>query len=208
MFTWVCPECDKEVDVAKKECPHCAATFMEGSTEDTADRLPRLKETQDPPPEPAARQAFALKPTHLAVFLVGVLAAMLAAVYFSQPDLFKKVPLVASDPGPPEPVGNGFLGSLEIAGVRFWYAEELKPMARAVLINHGETPQVGVELRVELRSIEAEPDSQPLASFPVVLEQELEGRGSQEVEADMLVAGTLQALPSWDRLRVKVLAGP
>ena len=204
MFTWECPECGKEVDVAETECPNCKEQFNKASTEDTADRLPRLVEHEDPPGPPASR-AFTIQPTQLALFFVILIAAVLGAVYLSRPDILQvdDVPLLAGSE-PPAELGRAFEGSLEIAGVRYFYDEEIKPKVRAIVINHGETEKSGVELQIELRTLEAAEDAMPLATFEIRLDEPLAGRASAEIETDLTTAATIQAMPSWERLRVNV----
>ena len=204
MFTWECPDCGKEVDVAEKECPNCKAQFNKASTEDTADRLPRLIEREDEPPAPP-KHAFTIQPTHLALFFVILIAAVLGAVYLSRPDIFKvdDVPLLADSTAPAE-LGRAFEGSIEIAGIRYFYDDEIKPKVRAVVINHGEADKSAVELQVELRTLEAAEDAMPLATFEIDLEGPLAGRASTEIETDLTTAATIQAMPSWEQLRVDV----
>lgn len=200
MFSWVCPDCGAEVDVAEKQCPRCFADFENASKEDTADRLPRLKETKNPDPKPSP---FVLKPTYLAVFFVALIAAVAVAFYFSQPG-----GLVLEDLSPDaiaEPVvtgGSGVAGSLEVTGLRFRYDDEFRPLVQAVVINHSNSELYGVELAVKLNTLEAPPDASPLASFQITLAEPLAAQASAEIEVEMLVAGTLEALPPTDRLRV------
>ena len=61
-----------------------------------------------------------------------------------------------------------------------------------------------MELRVSLRPSEAPLESQPLAMFEVSLAETIEAQASQEVEAELEIAGALNALPSWEQLRVDV----
>ena len=204
MFTWECPECGREVDVAKKECPNCKAQFNKTSTEDTADRLPRLVEHEDAAAAPAVR-AFTVQPTHLALFFVVLIAAILGAVYIARPDMLHvdEVPLLSSNE-PPRELGRAFEGSLEVAGIRYFYDENIKPKVRAVIINHSDEEKNGVELRVELRTLEAKEDSSPLAMFDINLDKALPARGSADIETDLTTSATIQAMPSWERLRVDV----
>ncbi len=204
MFTWECPKCGREVDVAEQECPHCNEQFNKASADDTADRLPRLVEHPDAP-APQSRTAFTIQPTQLALFFVILIGAVLAAVYLSRPDMLAvdDVSLLGGA-SPPAELGRAFEGSIEIAGIRYFYDDEIKPRVRAVVINHGENEKSGVELTVELRTLEAAADAMPLATFAIRLAEPLAGRSSTEIETELTTAATIQAMPSWERLRVDV----
>ena len=202
MFTWVCPDCGAEVDVAEKVCPRCQAKFEVDSSEDTADRLPRLKET----PEVSAKPApWSLKPTHLALFLVAVIAAGSVAVYFSRSGGLRLEDLPEDAIAEPSAIGgSGLAGPIEVTGLRFRYDEELTPLVQAVVINHSNRELYGVELDVKLNTIDAPADAMPLATFHVALEEPLGEQASAEIEETMLIAGTIAALPPTDHLRVEV----
>lgn len=203
MFTWVCPDCGAEVDVAEKSCPRCRAKFEVDSTEDTADKLPQLKETPDPAPKPAA---FSLNPTHLALFLVALIAAVGLAVYLSQSGgglVLEDLP----DDAIAEPTvigGSGLAGPIEVTGLRFRYDDEFTPLVQAIVINHSNRELYGLQLAVKLNTVDAPADASPLATFEVTLEEPLGEQASAEVESAMLIAGTIAALPPTDRLRVEV----
>jgi hypothetical protein len=202
MFTWVCPDCGAEVDVAEKTCPRCKSEFEVASTEDTADKLPRLKETPDVAAKPAA---FALKPTHLAFFVVAVIAAVALAVYFSQPSGLQLEDLPEDAVAEPTVIGgSGTAGPIEVTGLRFRYDDAFTPLVQAVVINHSNRELYGVRLAVELNTVDAPIDASPLATFEVALAEPLAEQASVEVEAKMLIAGTIEALPPTDRLRVEV----
>lgn len=202
MFTWVCPQCGAEVDVAEKSCPRCQTKLEVDSTEDTADKLPRLKETPDPAPKAAA---FAVKPTHLALFVVALIAAVGLAVYFSQSGGLVLEDLPEDAIAEPTVIGgSGLAGPIEVTGLRFRYGDEFIPLVQAIVINHSNRELYGVRLAVKLNTVEAPADASPLATFEVTLEEPLGEQASEEIEATMLMAGTMAALPPTDRLRVEV----
>ena len=202
MFTWVCPDCGAEVDVAEKVCPRCQTKFEVDSTEDTADKLPRLKETPDPAPKPAP---FSVKPTHLTLFVVALIAAVGLAVYFSQSGglVLEDLPEDAIAE-PTVTGGSGLAGPIEVTGLRFRYDDEFNPLVQAIVINHSNRELYGVHLAVKLNTVDAPADASPLATFEVTLEEPLGEQDSEEIEATMLIAGTIAALPPTDRLHVEV----
>jgi hypothetical protein len=202
MFTWVCPDCGAEVDVAEKVCPQCQSKFEVDSTEDTADKLPRLKET----PEPASKSApWSLNPTHLALFIVALIAAVSLAVYFSEPGGLVLEDLPEDAIAEPSVIGgSGLAGPIEVTGLRFRYNDEFTPLVQAVVINHSNRELYGVQLAVKLNTIDAPADASPLATFEVALEEPLGEQASAEIDSEMLIAGTIAALPPTDHLRVEV----
>ena len=202
MFTWVCPDCGAEVDVAEKVCPRCQSKFEVDSTEDTADKLPRLKET----PEPASKSApWSLKPTQLALFFVALIVAVSLAVYLSQPRGLVLEDLPEDAIAEPRVVGgSGLAGPIEVTGLRFRYDDQFTPLVQAVVINHSNRELYGVQLAVKLNTVDAPVDASPLATFEVALEEPLDAQASAEIQGQMLIAGTIAALPPTDRLRVEV----
>ncbi len=202
MFTWICPDCGAEVDVAQTSCPRCKKKFEVDSTEDTADKLPRLKETADSASKPAA---FSLKPTHLALFAVALIASVALAFYLSRPRglVLEDIPEDAIAE-PTVAGGSGLAGPIEVTGLRFRYDDEFTPLVQAVVINHSNRELYGVTLAVKLNTVAAPAGASPLATFEVALEEPLSEQGSAEIEATMLMAGAIAALPPPDQLRVEV----
>lgn len=202
MFTWVCSDCGAEVDVAETSCPRCQKKFEVDSTEDTADKLPRLKEMADAASKPTP---FSLKPTHLAVFAVALIASVTLAFYLSQPGglALENLP---EDAVAEQVVngGSGLAGPIEVTGLRFHYDDQYTPLVQAVVINHSNRELYGVTLAVKLNTTEAPADASPLATFEVQLEEPLGEQASAEIESTMLMAGTIAALPPTDHLRVEV----
>lgn len=215
MFTWVCTQCGREVDVAESECPYCGQPEEkpeEAPTEKLPPVAPSSGKPAPPPPtqqpeqprQPAAQPpALTVKTSHLVLFGVVLLAAIMAAVYFSRPDLlkFEEIPMAIQD-AIPESFGRAAAGSIEVSGIRTWYDNESRPRVKALVTNHGEEAQPNVMLEVALRPSEAPRDSQPLATFEIRLSEPLEPLAYAEVETELHAAGTLSALPAWHRIRV------
>lgn len=201
MFTWVCPDCGAEVDVAETSCPRCQKKFEVDSSEDTADKLPRLKET----PDSASKPAFSLKPTHMALFAVALVASVALAFYLSQPRglVLEDIPEDAIAE-PAVTGGSGLAGPIEVTGLRFRYDDDFTALVQAVVINHSNRELYGVKLAVKLNTVAAPADASPLATFEIALEEPLSEQASAEIEATMLMAGTIAALPPPDQLRVEV----
>jgi hypothetical protein len=220
MFTWECPTCGRELDIAESECPHCSkkgkAASTAVATESGAATQKRPAEERAAPPHlpPAQRAAttrrqpasaaWGLQGKQVAILAVLAVLAIAAAVYFARPDLFRRGPQLEDVPlaeGSGDS-GSAYLGDIEVAGVRTWYDPDYKPRVNAVVINHGETPEANVNFKVELRTREASISDTPLASFEIHLDKELAPREIRDVQADLTTMGTLASLPPWHQMRV------
>ncbi len=221
MFTWVCQRCGKEVDIAEVECPHCAVEAGQtklgsahgadrGAVEDALplpEREPSAS-THRPLPSPARSappppHAFALKPIHLVLFFLGVLAALAVAVYLARPELFAfegvSLPKLPKAEAPPLQDG-----ALEVAGIRAWRDADARLKVRAVLVNHTAGPYPRNRLSIALHDPAAEEHAPAAATFEVELEEPLLARESREIETELLAPEGLTALPEWNRIQVRV----
>jgi len=215
MFTWECPKCGREVDIAEEICPDCDAP-----EEKASGKAPAARSVESRVPEPAAarlpepsrsdhtavqserRTAMSISPGQFALVGIVMLVAILGAVYVAEPSLFQfggseseEEIAAAAPPG---------VGSIEIAGVRAWYNDDYEPQVRALVINHGEDPQQNVDLRVMLRPRAAPPNSPPLALFDVRITDGLPALASKEIETSLDASGTLAAFPDWSELQLEV----
>ncbi len=222
MFTWECPTCGREVDIADSECPNCSKKAKAPATAVATDNAPaagsprpqpqRAAPVSLPPSQraaaprrrPAAQASWGLQGKHIAIFAVLAIAAIAVAVYFARPDLFHRATQLAPAPlaeGAGDS-GSAYLGDIEIAGVRTWYDADYKPKVSAVIINHSEDPQANVSFKVELRTREASAGDTPLASFEIRLDKPLQPREARDVQVDLSALGTLASLPPWQSMRV------
>jgi hypothetical protein len=221
MFTWECPTCGRELDIAESECPYCSkkakAASTSVATENAVDaEKPRPGEPVAPPhlPPPAQRgtaprrpppqASWGLQGKHVAIFAVLALLATALAVFFARPDLFRRGPQLEDVPlaeGTGDS-GSAYVGDIEVAGVRTWYDADYKPKVSAVVINHGENPQANVAFKVALRTREASTVDTPLASFEIRLDSPLQPREARDVQVDLNAMGTLASLPPWHTMRV------
>lgn len=148
---------------------------------------------------------YKLKPTHVALFIVAVIAAAGLAIYFSQPRGLVLEDLPEDAIAEPDVVaGSGLAGPIEVTDLRFRYDDQFTPLVQAVVVNRGNREIQGVRLAVKLNTVDAPAGASPLATFEVTLEEPLGEQASAEVESTMLIAGTIAALPPTDRLRVEV----
>ena len=196
MFTWVCPSCGKEQDLATKECPNCVGKAPEAA----------------PPSQAASNLRFWL------VLAAGTAAAIIALVLWIRYLSHRPAPAPPSkaavaQPGSPqrlpapEPVPEtapASPGPIEVAGIRTFYDAQNKPQVRVVIINHGEDGLRNTTLTVTLRPARSPADSPPLARFSVKISSEIKPGDSQEIKAPLDAFATLAAMPPWHQIRADV----
>ena len=219
MFTWVCPRCGREIDVAEDECPHCPPEPKEEQTSESeaapaAAPRPARKEAQpepppfeaappaveaEPAPAPHTPHAFTLSTTQLLLVLVAFVAAIVVAVFVARPDL-----LDGGAAAGQETAGSS-LNGLEVAGLRVWRSDDNDLLVRLLVVNHTGETQQDVGLTIKLRDAGAGPEAAPLASFNVDLREDIEPWGSQEVETRAEIPAGLGPLPDWQNVRAAVL---
>jgi hypothetical protein len=206
MFTWECPTCGREIDIAESECPSCSQRKKAADT--AAAQKPVAAAL---PPRPAkARQApraagasWGSQTKHLALFGLLVLLTAAAAAYLAMPQLFRPdTPEEAAVAEGSGDAGSAYLGGVEVAGIRPVYDADFKTKVKAVVINHGESAQSNVDLQVALRTRQSSTRDTPLASFRIQLDEAIGPNESREVEVDLITFGTLASLPPWHQLRV------
>jgi len=157
MFTWICPQCGREVPPSYDACPDCAAREKSGGQPaQTAAQpgaeaplpvpaAPPVYTPPDvatlPPPQYAAPPARAGLPTWLLTFLfafafVGVGAGVYFAVhYFRGGTEAASVP-VATVPVKSPAKANPLQKYVEVAGLRFVENPKHETEARFVVVNH------------------------------------------------------------------------
>ena len=235
MFTWECPTCGRELDVSQTACPTCnppplkeaPAHPAEGPAHTAAPAVqaPPPAATQEPqgprhaarptppvtpPPTPRqpakATDPFHLSGKHIALFLLLLVAAVGAAVFFSNPDVIDdaRLALGLAEPGPTVQPGRGNSDPIEVAGLR-WVepAEGENARIRAVVINHSPRAQTGITLDVRLRPLGAPFEEDPIATFTLAVEEPLEPGDVREVEAAVAMEPD-SVQPPWHDLRIDI----
>lgn len=232
MFTWDCPKCGKELDIATTVCPECG--FTEATpVEEPAPRPAARLAAQPPVPPPAAQAPVAPPaaapplpppaayqpppaphalsiPARPLIMLSLVLAAAIGGfLYYNHSQTLKQATGLALESVPDDPIemqdaSGESVSGLEVVGIRTWYDDQSKPKVRAVVVNHGDEGVPKVGLSVQLRPREATRNAPPLASFEVRLTDVLGPRESKEIETDLVALGTLASLPHWSKVRIDI----
>jgi hypothetical protein len=157
MFTWICPQCGREVPPAYNECPDCTkkAAEPQPDAESALDAVGPPTGTPPPPPRhpaaPPPQQAVHVRPYTppppaprggLPTWLLTVLFAFAflglgAGVYWLVGYLRNRpVTLVESPAAKPGAKPNPMQKYIEIAGVRFIEGPKKNLEVRFVVINH------------------------------------------------------------------------
>jgi hypothetical protein len=185
MFTWVCPTCGRELDLATKECPDCAGR----------------------PSRPALPARRPISNLRFWAVVGGVTALAVAGLVIwsrhraAQPAAPAGPRVELDRPAEPPPPPR----LIEVSGIRMAYDARHRPQARAVIVNHGEEPLApGTSIRVALRPSQASADSPPLGYFTIKLDAALPAGDSREVRAPLDALATLAAMPPWHQLRADI----
>lgn len=212
MFTWICPKCGKDVDVAQKTCPRCAAG--EGASADEAASAlpppaaaPRREEAAARQREHAAPKksssSLDVRPRHLLLFAAVLLLAVGGAVWLSRPGPLHLEAVADPAEESVQTFSRGMQGPLEVAGIRPYYTDDYQTKVKAFVVNHADEA-ASVALRVSLRHEQAADNAPPLGAFDIVLPEPLAGRGAAEIDTDLEAMGSLQSLPPWREIRVDI----
>ena len=226
MFTWDCPKCGKELDIATTVCPECGFTEAPPEEDPPPRRaaqapapLPAAQAPTAPPaatlPPPAAynpppaQHALSVPAKPLIILSLILVAAIGGFLYYNHSQTLKQAAGLALENVPDDPIemqdaSGESVSGLEVVGIRTWYDDNRKPKVRAVVVNHTDEGVPKVGLSVQLRPREATRNAPPLASFEVRLNDVLGPRESKEIEADLVALGTLASLPHWSKVRVDI----
>ena len=220
MFTWVCPQCGREVPPSKTECPYCAqqAASQPAAPQQTYAPPP----AQAPPPPP---QQYAPPPPHYyaappraavnlpvwlltVMFAIGIGAVVGAIYWFLQSNRAQTgagpTPTAAVESPAARPGGkvNPLQKYIEVSGVRFVTDAKKKTQARFVLINHSEADINGLAGNVTIwgRTKKSEEDAQGTFTFVT----NLGPFESKELTVPLNTKLKIYELPDWQNITADV----
>jgi hypothetical protein len=204
MFTWICPQCGKEVPPHETECPHCAA----GASAPQPAAAPQA--AAEPPPPAPPQPVYVVAPARhphgwlVAVLVaVGLMAAGAGAYYFLLPSsrsagatAGQKAPLEpAAAAGAAAPATNRLAKFIEATGFRITEDERKRLNIRFLIVNHSPADIGDLAGKVHLKTTEGK----SIADFDFKTTR----LGPYEsVEFTVLVSTTLRAyeVPDWQFL--------
>jgi hypothetical protein len=222
MFTWICPDCGREVPPSYTECPDCAerkkapaaagpsAIVPEGPA--APPRAPYLRIPElTPPPVPPKKGI----PTWLMSIVFALAFGGLVAGAYYGVQFFRKEPTAAPALGAATmetPASattatpaktNSLLKRLEISGLRLSQTKDQKTEVRFVVINHSGAEVVDLAATINLHARTRKNDDSPIGTFafkvPLLAPYE-----SKEVTALVDTNLKVYELPDWQNLEQQI----
>ncbi len=210
MFTWICPQCGREVPPSDNECPDCA----------------NRKVTRERQPSPVRGSTGALKPApptrargHLPGWLLSVIFAVVfvglgGAAYFGYRHLrggkqpadavdLESPAGAATDPTPAPKAPSIVDRYVEVAGLRL--TEDLKQNAqvRFLVVNHSGAEIVNLAGSVTLRPSTAKPEDPGVGTFSFKVPS-LQPYEAKDLTAPVRTKLRAYEIPDWQFLRVDI----
>ncbi|HWC98495.1 MAG TPA: zinc ribbon domain-containing protein [Candidatus Sulfopaludibacter sp.] len=206
MFTWICPQCGKEVPPAYTDCPNCADKKTEQAPP-TGQAAPQQAAVpqQAPPPQPYAYAPPRKRglPTWLLTILVagGTAAVIFGAIWlFSNKTETKPSAAVESPAAKPGAAPNPIQKSIEISGVRF--AEDpkhkTKTIVKFLVVNHSGMDLAGLTGNVTMWGSTRKSDEDAQGTF--TFSTDLHPYASKELEAPLNTKFKIYELPDWQNI--------
>jgi len=214
MFTWICPQCGREVPPAYEDCPDCAAKAASAAAAPPPQPPPPPAVAQPyyPPPQPQPQpQPHAVGPGRfvLPVWLLTVVFALAFVGLVFGIYWIVQVARGGSQPGTPSASvesraaksgakANPLQRYIEVAGVRFVQDVKKNTMAKFLLINHSEADFsiLAGNVTVWGRTQKSEEDAEGSFSFTTNLGP-LE---SKELSAPVNTKLQIYELPDWQNV--------
>jgi hypothetical protein len=216
MFTWICPQCGKEVPPAYTDCPNCAEKAAQaGKPEQPAASVPvsqaappqyapQSAPPQAPPPQPYAYmpQKRSLPTWLLTIFVAGGTAAVIfgAIWLFSSKTETKPSVAVESPAAKPGAPTNPIQRNIEVSGVRFVpdSRHKGKTLVKFVVINHSGMDLSGLAGNVTMWGATRKSDEDAQGSFAFTTD--LHPFESKELEALLNTKFKIYELPDWQNI--------
>jgi len=217
MFTWICPQCGREVPPSASECPDCEgktqATPSAGARFPTTASEP-VADTLKPPAAPAARRA--APPAWLLAFVFAIVFLTMGALgflayrYFSHPGeplLAGPINPIRTPQTPPAvsatPSANVLNKYIEVTGLRLVEDRPEKLEVEFVIVNHSSAPLIDVAGEVTIRPTTSQPDGEAVASFAFRI-PELRPYEAKNMRAPLQSKLRVYELPDWQFMRADV----
>lgn len=233
MFTWICPQCGREVPPAYDACPDCAAREKAGGQPTaTATQAPPTAPQSAPaappayappavaPPAYAAPAAAPLPPAQyapppphsglptwlLAILFAFAFVGMGAGVYWTI-NYFRNGTQAASAPAAVAAKSQGkpspFQKYVEVSGIRFVESPQHAVEARFLVINHSDADLADLAGTVNIWGRTAKAEEEAAGSFSFKIAA-LEPNQSKEVVAPLTTKLKPYELPDWQNLVTQV----
>jgi hypothetical protein len=216
MFTWICPQCGREVPPSYTECPDCAARAAKGGTAPSATTpsAPAPQAAVQPTAPPAPVQAAPPQycppaprggiPTWLLaiLFALAFVGAYWIIGYFKGRSLAPAA-TVESPSAKPGARTNPLQRYVEVSAVRFTQDPKKKTtIVKFALTNHSEADISGLVGNVTIwgRTQKSEEDAQGTFTFST----NLAPFESKQLEAPLVTKLKIYELPDWQNITTDV----
>jgi hypothetical protein len=231
MFTWICPQCGREVPPAYTECPDCAAAAAPPQPPEGAPEQPAAPAAAPVPPVYAAAQPAAPAPPvatvpqpappvsvappaqhHMSAWFLTIVfflafVGLGASIYWGYN--YSRGSQGAAPAPVTEPPATRTGGKphplqkyIEIAGVRFT-GDKNQTYAKFLLINHSEAEIANLAANVTVwgRTQRSEEDAVGTISFRI---PDIGANESKEVTAPLTTKLKIYELPDWQNITAEV----
>lgn len=200
MFTWICPQCGREVPPSEPECPYCKETAAAPSP-------------AAPPPEKPARKRTRLPAWLLTVLFAAGFAALGLAAYWGYRSVRAPAAPVAQAPksvtefetptapemgGKPHPLAR----HIEITGLRLSEDAKQRASVQFLVVNHSGADLSGLAADVRLVAVSGTGDRQVVGTFSFKVPR-LGPYESRELKAPLETKLRVYELPDWQFLRAE-----
>ena len=228
MFTWICPQCGREVPPAYNECPDCSvkqagqpAPPQQGQPQQPQPQQaqrgavitapPSVTPSQQvsyAPPPPAS--GISLPPWLMSIVFAILFLAVVAGAYFVIRHFSGSGQAAASSPAPLENVpaaskakANMLQMFVEVVGVRLIEDPKKKPQVRFVVVNHSGAEISDLAANVNLWARTAKSDDEAIGNLSFKLPS-LGPYEAKEMSAPLNTKLRVYELPDWQNLTAEV----
>jgi len=228
MFTWICPQCGREVPPSYDACPDCAAREKSGAQPAPAAAQPGSEGAPTgpesapptppaytppavaplPPPQHAATPAHAVLPTWLLTLLfafafLGVGAGVYFVVHYFRGGTPAAATPVESVPARTPANPNPLQKYVEVSGIRFVETPTHETEARFVVVNHSGADITDLAGTVNIWGRTAKAEEEAAGTFNFKLES-LKPYESKDAVAPLTTKLKAYELPDWQNVTTAV----
>ena len=229
MFTWICPQCGREVPPAYTECPDCSQKSAPAepatAAKSEAPAAPPPQAAPSYPPSPPAQSQYPAPPAYmppppqanaprrsgLPTWLLAVLFAFAflglgSGIYWllgaGRGTNVKPAAAVESPAAKPGAKASPFQKYIEISGVRFVETPKNKTDVRFVVTNHSgaDIPDLGGNVTVWGRTRNSEEDAAGTFTFKT----DLKAYESKDMSAPLNTKLKIYELPDWQNVSTDI----
>ena len=221
MFTWICPQCGREVPPSYNDCPDCAAKGKASAAGTEAAAIAPEAQPAPPPPMPQAAVVTPplppLRPTPprgLPTWLMTILSALafvglgsgafFALQYFQKDSAASTRATPAAEvpratPSTPGAKPNPLMKQIEVAGFRLTQNKAKKTEARFLIVNHSGAELQDLTGTINLQARTAKKEEEPVGSLSFTVPA-LGAYEAKEVTAIVDTKLKVYELPDWQNL--------